>query len=308
MVNSLKCQNVLYDVSTPLLKNSFIKKGYEFAGWNIYFPKNSTWLYKNSEGTSGWYSEGKQPSGYSKAVYPNKQKVSRTATRGNTVVFCATWKATNKFYVAFNPNVGGSGTMPSQTITFDTPKTMPANTFTKSGREFKGWEIYNCETSKWLYLAPNGTDTAWYKEGEAPTGYLKRIYVNQTTIARTAQPGQHLIFYAHWNEFIIYYDANGKSVIPGCEKTPTFAVYGKDNTIKKFASSDVLEGGTFRGYREHRLELDKWRYQNKTNSSLTAWFNKNTVDTSVYELFVFKANTVKQTVQIGEHVVFQAVW
>ena len=155
---------------------------------------------------------------------------------------------------------------------------------------------------------PNSTDTAWYKEGEAPAGYVKRVYSNGTTIARTIYAGQHLVFFAQWNEFIIYYDANGAHVYPGYVKTPTFAVYGSSNTVQKYKANETQERRTPKGYRQHRIELDKWRYQSKTDTSQTAWFKKSDVDTSKYKLYLFKGSTVKETVQIGEHVVFQAQW
>lgn len=300
--------NVLFDVSTKLLKNSFTKTGYEFTGWTLYNPGTNKWCYANADGTKVWYEAGTQPTGYSKAIYADKQNVARTVSRGAHVLFCANWKATNKFYVTFNHNTGGSGTMAGKSVVYGTSTTMPKNTFTKSNRTFKGWLIYNSDKSTWLYENSDGSKTGWYTEGTAPTGYTKKAYKDGTTIAKTVPAGQHVIFYALWNEYIIYYDANGMNVRPEYIKTPTFAVYGSSNTVKKYDKNDTYEGKTLKGYRQHRLELDKWRYENKSDSSDTPWFNKNSVDTNKYKLYLFTGSTVKQTVQIGEHVVFQAQW
>lgn len=67
-----------------------------------------------------------------------------------------------------------------------------------------------------------------------------------------------------------------------------------------------MNQATFTGYRQHRLELDKWRYQSKTDASQTPWYRKTAVDTDKYKLYLFTGSTVKETVQIGERVVFQA--
>ena len=299
---------MLYGVSTPIRKNTFTKKGYKFAGWSLYIPGEDIWSYKNDAGDIKWCKKGQQPAGYKKNIYKDKQNVSQTVKSGKTVFFCANWTATDYFYVFFNHNTGGSGTMAMQQVKYGTETQMPKSTFTKSGRTFKGWQIYNSDTGMWLYKVPNSTDTAWYKEGEAPAGYVKRVYSNGTTIARTIYAGQHLVFFAQWNEFIIYYDANGAHVYPGYVKTPTFAVYGSSNTVQKYKANETQERRTPKGYRQHRIELDKWRYQSKTDTSQTAWFKKSDVDTSKYKLYLFKGSTVKETVQIGEHVVFQAQW
>lgn len=185
---------MLYGVSTPIRKNTFTKKGYKFAGWSLYIPGEDIWSYKNDAGDIKWCKEGQQPAGYKKNIYRDKQNVSQTVKSGKTVFFCANWTATDYFYVFFNHNTGGSGTMAMRQVKYGTETQMPKNTFTKSGRTFKGWQIYNSDTGMWLYKVPNSTDTAWYKEGEAPAGYVKRVYSNGTTIARTIYAGQHLVF------------------------------------------------------------------------------------------------------------------
>lgn len=185
---------MLYGVSTPIRKNTFTKKGYKFAGWSLYIPGEDIWSYKNDAGDIKWCKEGQQPAGYKKNIYKDKQNVSQTVKSGKTVFFCANWTATDYFYVFFNHNTGGSGTMAMRQVKYGTETQMPKSTFTKSGRTFKGWQIYNSDTGMWLYKVPNSTDTAWYKEGEAPAGYVKRVYSNGTTIARTIYAGQHLVF------------------------------------------------------------------------------------------------------------------
>jgi len=71
---------------------------------------------------------------------------SVTATSNHSIY--AHWTP-NKYTVSYNAN-GGSGSMTSDTVTYDTNYTVKANTFTRSGYKFKGWN----ESS-------NGTGIDW---------------------------------------------------------------------------------------------------------------------------------------------------
>lgn len=48
--------------------------------------------------------------------------------------------------------------------------------------------------------------------------------------------------------------------------------------------------------------------KSKTDASQTPWYRKSAVNTDKYKLYLFTGSSVKETVQIGERVVFQAQW
>ena len=102
---------------------------------------------------------------------------------GGTVTLSAQWTP-NKYTVSYNAN-GGSGTMSSDTATYDANYTTKANGFTKTGYEFIGWNE-----------KADGTGTSW-------TSYIgkpwKWTYTNNVTL------------YAQWkaSNYTIKFDANG---------------------------------------------------------------------------------------------------
>lgn len=102
-----------YDVAKTLTSNAFTKTGYTFLGWST-----------SSTATS--------------ATYTNQQSVSNlTTTNGATVDLYAVWSPIT-YYIAYNAN-GGVGTMASSSHTYNTPKNLTANSFTKFGYTFIGW-------------------------------------------------------------------------------------------------------------------------------------------------------------------------
>lgn len=305
-----RTSNILYDLSTPLLKNVFKNRGYVFAGWNIYKKETGKWMYVSADGsTRAWYAEGSQPSGYTKIVYMDKLAIARTCYAGQHLMFCATWTATNRFYVSFDAN-GGTGTMPRQSVTYGTSTQMPANTFTKTGRTFQGWNLYSVEMEKWLYTSADGSTRAWYKEGSQPRGYLKTTYSDSTSIASTAYEGRHLIFYAKWNEFVVIYDANGQEIKSNKIKAPLVAVYGSNNTIAQYTANDISGTGTKPnplGYRLHRFDADTWRAV-KSSDSTKVWLNSSQINGSTYVYDVYTGTNVISTAPIGTRLVLQAQW
>lgn len=99
---------------------------------------------------------------------------------GGTVTLYAQWNA-NKYTVSYNAN-GGSGTMSSDTATYDAAFSVKSNSFTKTGYEFAGWND-----------KADGTGNNW-------TGW-------SGTWNRTGD----LTLYAQWkaSNYTIAYNANG---------------------------------------------------------------------------------------------------
>ncbi|MDO4445736.1 MAG: InlB B-repeat-containing protein, partial [Bacillota bacterium] len=116
---TMQDQTMTYDVEKPLVKNTFIKEGYTFKGWNV----KQTGL-KALLGKSATYTDG--------------QIVKNLTDKENgTVTLEAVWEA-NEYTIHYNPN-GGTGTMEDQKLTYDESVNLLKNTFTKEGYTFKGW-------------------------------------------------------------------------------------------------------------------------------------------------------------------------
>ncbi len=80
-----------FDVSQAIRKNTFVRTGYTFSGWNLRWIDENKWYYENSSGQGGWFEKDKQPAGYSLDVYPDECKIACTAD-GNDCEFYAVWK------------------------------------------------------------------------------------------------------------------------------------------------------------------------------------------------------------------------
>lgn len=85
---------VTFDTLTATNKNAFSKSGYTFAGWYAKRHSDNKWYYENkTTNKTGWYLEGKQPSGYAKYIYKNGSNVARTSpVDKDVVIFIAQWK------------------------------------------------------------------------------------------------------------------------------------------------------------------------------------------------------------------------
>ena len=111
IVNS---QNIKYDEYEKLAGNTCMDPGYTFIGWNTE---------KDGSGTS----------------YSDEQQVKNIYDKyGYSITLYAQWKA-NKYTVQFNAN-GGTGTMPSQTLTYDKNERLNRSTFkAPAGKMITGW-------------------------------------------------------------------------------------------------------------------------------------------------------------------------
>ncbi len=74
-----------------LPKNKFKNGEGKFEGWKVSRESDNKWLYTNGK-TQEWYSQNKQPFGFSKLVIKNKAKVSFLKTQNNEIVMLfAVW-------------------------------------------------------------------------------------------------------------------------------------------------------------------------------------------------------------------------
>ena len=149
-------QVILRDTYAYLTKNAFTRTGYSFSGWNT------------------------APDGSGTACTDGKKVKNLTA--GTAITLYAQWKA-RTYTVKYSAN-GGTGAMDSIGATYDVPFALSANTFTRTGYTFNGWNT-----------SYRGTGTA-YSDGE--------------TVQNLATSGTKLL-YAQWapNSYEIAFDANG---------------------------------------------------------------------------------------------------
>ena len=156
---SMSSKTYTYGTSYTLPANTFTRTGYTFTGWNT------------EDDGSG-------------ASYSNKASVKNlTSTDGGTVTLYAQWEA-NTYTVVFDAN-GGSGSMSSKTYTYGTSYTLPANTFTRTGYTFTGW---NTKSS--------GSGTSYSDEAT-----VKNL---------TSTDGGTVTLYAQWkaNTYTVTYEPN----------------------------------------------------------------------------------------------------
>ena len=109
---SMSTDTISYGEDYTAKSNTFTRTGYTFAGWN-----------ENSSGTgTDWTSWIGKP---------------WTWAYTKNITLYAKWKA-NTYTVSYNAN-GGSGTMSTDTISYGSDYTAKANTFTRPGYTFAGW-------------------------------------------------------------------------------------------------------------------------------------------------------------------------
>ncbi len=98
-------------------------------------------------------------------------KIAELPFEAGALTFTAQWQA-NQYTLHFDAN-GGEGTMPDQTLTFDTPFTLPANAFTRDKHNFLNWtnavgtvyadkaEVLNLSTAEDVTLYAVWEDVSW---------------------------------------------------------------------------------------------------------------------------------------------------
>ncbi|WP_407426277.1 InlB B-repeat-containing protein [Treponema sp.] len=157
---SMESQTYYYGSSQSLNANSYYRYGYNFAGWNT-----------SSDGSGTSYSDG--------------QAISITE---NTTLY-AQWEA-QTFTVSFNSN-GGSGTVSSQTFTYSSSlsSSLNANTFTREGYTFTGWNT-----------SSDGSGTS---------------YSDTQAITASSWLSSNITLYAQWsiNTFTVTFNSNGGSSV-----------------------------------------------------------------------------------------------
>ncbi|MEE0921879.1 MAG: InlB B-repeat-containing protein, partial [Paludibacteraceae bacterium] len=144
-----------HGTNTALSSSTPTRTGYTFAEWNT-----------KADGSGTNYAKG------------------ATYSANADVTLYAKWTA-HTYTVAFNAN-GGTGTMSNQNFTYGTAKNLTANTFTRTGYTFAGWNT-----------KADGTGTS----------YTDKQSVNNLTPTN----GATVTLYAKWtaNTYTVAFNANG---------------------------------------------------------------------------------------------------
>ena len=180
-----------YDVSKELTENGFSRTGYTFAGWST--TKGGSVTYNN-----------------------NASVKNLTITNNGSVTLYAVWTA-NTYTVKYDAN-GGTGSTANSSHTYDTPKELTANGFSKTGYTFAGWSTTKGDTVK---------------------------YTNKESVKNlTATNNGTVTLYAVWtaNTYTVEYDANGGTGTT-VSSTHTYNV-SKELTANEFSRT----GYKFKGW------------------------------------------------------------
>ena len=179
-----------YDVNYTAKENTFTRTGYTFAGWN-----------ENADGTgTSWTNYIGKPWKW---------------TYTKSITLYAQWTP-NTYTVAYDAN-GGTGTMTTDTATYDANYITKANEFTRTGYVFLGWNE-----------KADGTGTSW-------TNYINKAWKWTYT--------KSITLYAQWtpNKYTVTFNANGGTVSPNTMSITYGSTYGTMPTPTKI-------GYTFTGW------------------------------------------------------------
>ena len=114
-MGTMENQALTYDETKNLITNAFTKENYTFKNWNT-----------KEDGTG--------------AIYEDGQEVTNLATEeGATINLYAQWEGKQYRVIFDKNNENATGTMEPQEFNYDVEKTLSANTFSRPGFSFAGW-------------------------------------------------------------------------------------------------------------------------------------------------------------------------
>ena len=162
---SMSTQAMKYDQKEKLTKNTFTRSGYSFSGWNTQADGKGT-------------------------TYADQADIENlTDQQGNIVTLYAQWESSS-YTIKFDAN-SGIGSMTDQSAKLDEEETLTANTFTRNGYSFTGWNTQ--------------------VDGKGDSYSDKEKVKNLTD-----QKGDTVILYAQWKviNYTLTYDSNGGGKVP----------------------------------------------------------------------------------------------
>ena len=188
-------QAMTYDQAASLTTNGYTKTGYTFMNWNTQ---------RDGGGTA----------------YTDGQNVSNLSSKeGDSVTLYAQWRA-NSYTIQYDGNNADGGDMANQSMTYDQAANLTANSYTKTGYTFTGWNAQ-----------PDGGGTS-YTDGQ-----------NVTNL--TSVDGETFTLFAQWraNSYTIQFDGNTADGGSTPEQTMTY-----DQAASLTANGYTKTGYTFSGW------------------------------------------------------------
>ena len=214
VTGSMSDQPVTYDVKQKLSPNTFRKTGYSFNSWNSR---------EDGKGTT----------------YNDASEIYNLTDENNGIIHMyAQWKA-NQYQVKFDKNsTDATGTMANQTHIFDTAQTLTANTYTRLGYTFIGWNT-----------KADGSGTKYSNTQEVEN--------------LTSSPNAIVTLYAQWkaNAYTVNFDKNDEKAIGSMNPQPLTYDKAEPLTANSFSKVGYL--------------FDKWN--TKSDASGTSYADKANV-------------------------------
>ena len=226
--NTKSTQYVDSNVAFNLNKNTFTRTGYKFVNWNV-----------NSDGSGDSYED----------------EANISSGINSDLDLYAMWQP-NTYKINYNSN-GGSGTMQSQTLTYDLSANLSKNTFTRSHHTFVEWRTN-----------PNGTGNRYIDEQN-----VKNLTTNDNEI---------ITLYAVWlpEKYTVTFNSNGGSAV-----SSQTVSYGSKVTRPVNPTRD---GYTFDGWYTNVGLTNAYNFNNTVSGNLilyAKWKKVETVEIPVYRLY-----------------------
>ena len=264
------------------------RTGYLFDGWK---HATTSEIYNGSKTIPDWGNDGK------------------TKTIINVPLY-ATWTPIT-YKINFDANTG-SGSMESMSKTFDTPKRLSSNRFTKEGYNFVGWSLdpqtpYTCEDTIWqetltnanwsrmsLYTIQNTVWTQSYSSNPSMGGDIYFVTGSDTDdgtfTSLINSHGDEITIYAVWEavDYEIVFDGNGST---GGSMSNLAMIYDVSKTLT--SNTYTRDGYLFLGWHRDKDSTEK-EYNNI----------QSVKNVQLYD----EENKTYRTVVEGDKVKLYAVW
>ncbi len=174
----------------------------------------------------------------------------------------------------------------------------------QTGKSFVGWTAYRVETKMWYYKGLLGLNEGWYKEGEQPLGYSKYVYEDKQSVARTGNPGEHVLMCAQWEDtskFTVSFLSNDGNGTMDDQKI----TYGNSTALR--ANTFTKSERDFYAWNAYWSEKNCWYYES-ADGSTKAWYKEGKEPDGYKKYEYTDTQNVAKTVYAGGHVYMYAVW
>lgn len=204
-----------------------------------------------------------------------------------------------------------------------------ANTFTNSGKLFKGWYLYSVNSQKWRCYNSETNEYKWLSESQITDGFEKYIYPEHANVTQTASKGNQVLFCAAWedaqNKFYVSFDPNKGATndedanigkITGTMPQNVSMEYGGSNQlpknsfekeIEKYNGGDATVTLAFQGWNAYYVEGNKWYYKN-SDGSHKAWYIEGEQPEGYVKCVYYNEATISKTTAPGRHIIMVALW